>query len=91
MRCIVCNLNQGESTGGIVCNSKECLDKYNKAPWKYRNDISNPCKHENGWVIKEEVCIGQEDIEVECECNNIGCGERRKFFITISEGVESFN
>lgn len=47
------------------------------------------CKHENGWVAKEEFCIGSpeswgENIEVECECNNSGCGKRRTFRFDIS-------
>jgi hypothetical protein len=45
----------------------------------------------DGWVVKEEFCIGQDDLSVECECNTTGCGVRKNIFIDISEGVEDFN
>lgn len=43
------------------------------------------------WVIKEKVCIGQDEVSVECECNTIACGEIKNIFIDISKGVEDFN
>lgn len=44
------------------------------------------CQHGDGWVLKEEVCIGQDNIEVEVECNTVGCGFRKFVKIDISEG-----
>jgi len=44
------------------------------------------CEHNNGWVLKDEVCIGQDDIEVEVECNNLECGFRKNVKVDISEG-----
>ena len=49
------------------------------------------CNRGNGWIIKEEVCIWQDDVSVECECNTIGCGVRKNIFLNINEGVEDFN
>ncbi len=43
------------------------------------------------WVVKEEFCIGQDEISVECECNTIGCRVMKNIFIDVSEGVEDFN
>jgi len=40
------------------------------------------CKHENGWVLKEEIVIdeeGDDNLIAEFECNNIGCRKRKKF------------
>ena len=39
------------------------------------------CKHENGWVVKEEFVVSDgdnENIIVDCECNNLNCKERIK-------------
>jgi hypothetical protein len=36
------------------------------------------CQHENGWVTTENFAI-DNDVEVLCKCNNIGCNETRTF------------
>ena len=43
------------------------------------------CGFDDGWILKEEVCIGQDDLEVEVECNHTGCGNRKNVFIDILE------
>ena len=45
----------------------------------------------NEWVVDEKVCIGQDCVSVKCECNTLGCGEKKDIFLDISEGVEDFN
>ena len=47
------------------------------------------CEHKDGWNTTETICIGDvdvwgTDIEVECECNHLGCGERRTFKFDIT-------
>jgi len=54
------------------------------------NIICPKCKG-NEWVIKEEICINQDCLSVECECNTIGCGERKDIFIDIEARAEDFN
>ena len=53
-----------------------------------QGDEEMTCKHEDGWVLKEEVCIGQDNIPVEVQCNHLGCGFRKFVEIDISEGRE---
>lgn len=43
------------------------------------------CKHENGWVLKEEIAINSSSSNepfdehiIECECNNLDCKVRKK-------------
>ena len=55
------------------------------------NIICPKCKKSDGWVIDEKVCIGQDCVSVKCECNTLGCGEKKDIFLDISEGVEDFN
>ncbi len=43
------------------------------------------------WVVDEKVCLGQDCVSVKCECNTLGCGEKKNIFIDISNGVEDFN
>ena len=45
----------------------------------------------NEWVINEKVCLGQDCVSVECECNTTSCGEIKQIFVDISEGIEDFN
>lgn len=54
------------------------------------NIICPKCK-KTEWMIDEKVCIGQDCVSVKCECNTLGCGERKNIFLDISEGVEDFN
>lgn len=44
------------------------------------------CKHEDGWIVKEEICINDnilDEIETEVECNKTGCGKRMIATFTI--------
>lgn len=43
------------------------------------------------WVINEKVCIGQDCVSVECQCNSLDCGEIKQIFVDISKGIEDFN
>ena len=49
------------------------------------------CKHDNGWVLKEEICIMPDESGCECglianfECNNLNCKERKRFKFTIDD------
>jgi len=52
--------------------------------------ICPKCKGKE-WVIKEEICIDQDCVSVECECNTCGCGERKDIFIDIEARAEDFN
>lgn len=55
------------------------------------SEIKCPKCGGNEWVIKEEICLGQDEISAECECNTRGCRERKNIFIDISSGIEDFN
>lgn len=46
--------------------------------------MTTECKHENGWITKEEFCLFNDVLKnndniIECECNNLDCNERRRF------------
>lgn len=45
------------------------------------------CKHKDGWILKEEIVIFLDghtnDTEAEVECNDIGCGKRKKIIFDI--------
>lgn len=46
------------------------------------------CKHEDGWVIKEEIAINpdweNDNLESEFECNTVGCNARKTFKFDIT-------
>jgi hypothetical protein len=45
----------------------------------------------DGWIIAEEVCIGQDEVSVKCKCNSLGCGNIKQIFLNIEEIAEDFN
>jgi len=50
------------------------------------------CSHGNGWVCRDEFCFfdkgDNDDIEVEAECNNCDCREKRRFKFDIENVKE---
>lgn len=50
------------------------------------------CGGTDGWLIDEKICGNQDEISsVECECNTIGCGNRKKMFMNLEIIAEDFN